>query len=151
MARKKTAKSEVAVASGKSGVSRSRAKKEKAEKQNEAKKELDRLFALSTTGEDLNSTSEEGSGEGSGSEEGGENARDGDTRKGKRRDGSQPASEDDNDIEVEPKGERRGPDKRKSQGGVKSKRVPAKKKEPRVLRQLRALNMKDRYVSSLEM
>ena len=63
VAHKKTAKSEVAVAPGKSGVLSSRAKKEKAEKQNEAKKELDRLFALSTTGEDLNSTSEEGSGE----------------------------------------------------------------------------------------
>ena len=63
VAHKKTAKSEVAVAPGKSGVLSSRAKKEKAEKQNEAKKELDRLFALSTTGEDLNSTLEEGSGE----------------------------------------------------------------------------------------
>ena len=65
-------------------------------------------------------------------------------RKGKHRDGSQPAVEDDDDIEVEPKGERGGPDKQRSQGGIKSKWVPAKKKEPRALHQLRALDVKDR-------
>ena len=61
---KKAAKAETTVVAGKSSGLSSKAKKEKLTKQNEAKKELDRLFALSATGEDSGSGSEEGSGGG---------------------------------------------------------------------------------------
>ena len=146
---KKAAKSDIAAAPGKSGVASSRAQKEKVAKENQTRKELDRLFALGTTGEDSNSGSEDGSergsGEDSGEDSGEENLSEEDTRKDKRKDRSHTAGEDDGDVEVEPKGERRGPDQRKPQGSIKSKRVPAKKKkESSALRQLRALDVKDR-------
>ncbi|KAM5536297.1 hypothetical protein V8D89_010033 [Ganoderma adspersum] len=146
--KKAAAKSDISAAPGKSGIMSSRAQKEKCAKDTETRKELDRLFALGTTRDDSNSGSEEGleedSGEGSASDEGEENVSDEDTRNDKRNDRSKPAGEDDGDVEVEHKGQRRGHDQRKPQGGVKSKRVPAKKnKEPRALRQLRALDVKD--------
>ncbi|KAM5533360.1 hypothetical protein V8D89_012968 [Ganoderma adspersum] len=107
-ARKKADTSESAATPGKSGGSSSKTKKDKLVKQQEAKKELERLLALSTTGEDSYSGSEEGSyhqdsEEGSGLDEGGENASEADRRKGKRRDGSHPTDEVAEEFEVEGK------------------------------------------------
>ena len=63
--------------------------------------------------------------------------------RGKRRDRSQPADED--DVEVEEHSERRGTENRQCQDGVEPKRVSTKKKkEPRPLCQLRSLDVKDR-------
>ena len=151
VSRKKSTKSDGVTTPGKSGISSSKTKKEQLTKQREAKKELNRLFTLSTTREDLNSTSEEGSGEGSDLKEGGENASDGDMRKGGGRDRSLPADDDEEEVEVEGQGERREPEKQRHQGPVESKQVPTKKKkEPQPIHQLRALDVKDRYVSAIE-
>ena len=77
------------------------------------------------------------------SDESRENASDKDRCRGRRRDRNHPGDED--DEEVEEKSERRGTENRRRQGGVESKRVPTKKKkEPRSIRQLRSLDVKDR-------
>ena len=141
--RKKSAKSDSAPVPGKAASSSSKSKKENLAKQ---------LLAQSATGEESNSGSEEGSGSDSGLDENGENVSEEAMRKDKHRDRSKPASEDEDDVGMEYKGERRGPEKRKPQGRIKSKQVLAKKKkEPRALCQLRVLDVKDRYVPSPEM
>ena len=125
--RKRADKSESATAPGKSGSSSAKTKKDKLANPHEAKKELERLFALSTAGEDSNSGLKEDSGEGLGWDEGRENVSNGDRRRGKRRDRSQFADED--DEEVEDKSEHRGTETRQRQGGVEAKRVQTKKKK----------------------